>query len=763
VPRLSRNRSFRSLFFGTIGLVYLFSFLLTAAALAGFIYRDQLATWQERHIDATEASARTFSMFLEQARQTLLIAGDLPATGGNQDLSPFMVRLLEGDEAASLLEIVHVDGQGSVVGSAHRGTSLLTDLFAIRQSNWFERASQGETYFGPIQIAANGAPYLIIAVPSHDAGVVAARLDMRMLWDLVADIHFGDTGSIYITDSRGRILAHADPAIVVANTSIRQRQEFTEFLEEQAHTQAPLWSGIYVNFQGDEVSGVITQLPGTHWLVVTEVLRSEIYGTSLRAVLVLAGGMLLLGVLVLLITTPILDRLLFAPLEQVRQGAQRIGQGALDHRLDAEGPDEIGQLAASFNEMTARLQQREAELTAHTVALAVEHDRALEASRLKSEFLATMSHEIRTPMNGIIGMADLLAATRLTGEQAEYTQVIRTSADALLTVINDILDLSKIEAGRVVLQKEDFSVRIVVGEVISLLATAARTKGLQITSRVAAELPPLCTGDPARLRQVLLNLVGNAVKFTESGEVCVTVTYAAGTAYFAVQDTGIGIAPDQVPWLFAPFVQADGSHTRKYGGTGLGLAISKRLVELMGGEIGLESQPGVGSRFWFTAPLAPAAVLPAVTAAAGTPPGGQGGSSAEGETQAQQPNILLVEDNVVNQKVVLRQLQRLGYTAALAANGREAIEATRRYHYNLILMDCQMPEVDGFEATRLIREAEAPVALHTPIIAMTANAMAGDREACLAAGMDDYLAKPLHIKDLQVMVERWQGSHNGSM
>jgi signal transduction histidine kinase/ActR/RegA family two-component response regulator len=739
--------------------------LLTAAALAGFIYRDQLVTWQERHIEATEASARTLSMFLEQARQTLLIAGELPAAGGNRALATFMTRFLEGDEATSLLEIVRVDGQGAVIGSAYRDTAVLTDLFAIRQSNWFERASHGETYFGPIQIAADGAPYLIIAVPSYDAGVVAARLDMRMLWDLVADIHFGDTGSIYITDNRGRILAHTDSAIVVANTSIRQRQEFAGFLEEQAHTRAPLWSGTYINFLGDEVSGVITQLPGTRWLIVTEVLRSEIYGTSLRAVLVLGCGMLLLGVLVLLITTPILNRTLFAPLEQVRQGAQRIGRGALDLRLDAEGPDEIGQLAASFNEMAAQLQQREAELAARTTALAAEHDRALEASRLKSEFLATMSHEIRTPMNGIIGMADLLAATRLTGEQAEFAQVIRTSGDALLTVINDILDLSKIEAGRVQLEKENFSVRIVVTEVINLLTTAARTKGLRLMPTVATELPPLCTGDPARLRQVLLNLVGNALKFTEQGEVCVNVTYAAETAHFAVQDTGIGIAPDQVQWLFAPFVQADGSHTRKYGGTGLGLTISKRLVELMGGEIGVESEPGVGSRFWFTIPLASAGTEAGLAAAvpAGTLPADQAGTGGEGETQTTQPEILLVEDNVVNQKVVMRQLQRLGYTAALAANGREAVEAARRHQYNLILMDCQMPELDGFEATRLIRNAEATGELHTPIIAMTANAMAGDREACLAAGMDDYLAKPLHIKDLQVMVERWQGPNGDSM
>jgi signal transduction histidine kinase/ActR/RegA family two-component response regulator len=472
-------------------------------------------------------------------------------------------------------------------------------------------------------------------------------------------------------------------------------------------------------------------------------------------------------------------------LAQLQRGAERIGQGHLDHTIDSSWRNEIGQVAASFNEMAAHLRKRDRALAEHTTALAAAHERALQASRLKSEFLATMSHEIRTPMNGIIGMADLLAATHLSSEQAEYAEVIRSSADALLTIINDILDLSKIEAGRIELQQLDFSIGAVVDDVVHLLATAAYTKRLRLVSRLAPDLPARCTGDPARLRQVLLNLAGNAIKFTEQGAVTITVhcetpdagADAAGTLVrFAIRDTGIGIAPEESGRLFTPFTQLDASNTRKHGGTGLGLVISKRLVELMGGEIGVESQPGQGSVFWFTIPLA-CALLEQPQQTLALPPGacdhaasqgnGSGwlGARRVGAPAAPAPptlpvatrpfTILLAEDNQVNQKVILRQLQKLGYGAVVAPNGRAAVEAALHSRYSLIFMDCQMPEMDGFAATRAIRAAEAGAHLHTPIVAMTANAMEGDREACLAAGMDDYLAKPLHTKELQTVLERW--------
>ncbi len=774
---MSRNRSLKGILLWALGIVYFASFVIIATALAGVIYHDQVAVWRERHAEAAAVSARTLTMFLDRARQTLITMGEIDY-GEDKATAKEAERVLLSDTSRTVLEVVQVDGQGRVVGSAFRAASVLTDVFAVRQSNWFHVAHGGETYLGPIQISSSGVPYTVMAIPYRDGGVVAARLDMRILWELVGDIHFGKTGKIYILDEHGRMLAHDDPAFVLANTSLGQRPEFRAFLQAQAAGEHATWSDTYNNFEGERVLGMLTGLPGTNWVVVTEILASEIYSASLRAVLVLAAGMLLLGLLVMLIMTPILNRVLFLPLEQLRRGAQAIGEGHLDHVIEFDSQNEIAQVAASFNEMAANLRARDSEIAAHTTALAEEHERALEASRLKSEFLATMSHEIRTPMNGIVGMTDLLMSTRLNTEQAEYAQVIHSSADALLTIINDILDLSKIEAGRVELQTEDFSIRTVVKDVVDLLSITAYTKRLRLSGHVAPDVPACCRGDAARLRQVLLNLTGNALKFTEQGEVTLMVrtdaapaeeNEASMTVRFEVRDTGIGIQSEQVDRLFTPFTQVDGSYTRKYGGTGLGLAISKRLVKLMGGEIGVESEVGHGSLFWVSVPL------PAVPArrcepklrvdmrpAANTvrPNASESGIQATG-SPAFTPNsssaqsVLLAEDNVVNQKVILRQLQKLGYTAKIVTNGRDAVEQALHSHYSIILMDCQMPEVDGFEATRLIRTAEVDTPYRTPIIAMTANAMQGDREACLAAGMDDYMSKPLRTNELQVMLEKW--------
>ena len=444
-------------------------------------------------------------------------------------------------------------------------------------------------------------------------------------------------------------------------------------------------------------------------------------------------------------------RRVLSPLMEMSAFSRAIAGRNYDRRLRITRKDELGLLAETFNNMADAIESDISRQEKSRALLTEARDAAEAASRAKGDFLANMSHEIRTPLNAILGMSELALDTKLDARQRRYIKRVHDAARNLLHILNDILDFSKIEAGRMELELIPFSIAELVDQVQGLLEAPANDKGITLLTEIGDSVPGHVISDPHRINQVLVNLAGNAIKFTENGKVAISVkAKMRGSSrcelHFSVLDTGIGIDPSRIDSLFESFTQADSSTTRRFGGTGLGLAISRRLVEMMGGRIWAESEPGLGSDFQFT--------LPVEIATAGMHEQQNTTLPAVGSLQGLK--VLLAEDNEINQEVACEILKRAGVNVHVVETGLQAIQAVNEVSYDAILMDCQMPEMDGFDATRQIRSN--PRHRHLPIIAMTANALSEDRDRCLEAGMDDHLAKPVDIHLLLSTLGRWVGS-----
>lgn len=573
--------------------------------------------------------------------------------------------------------------------------------------------------------------------PASEYGVISGN---RAVLDglLQANLNIAHVRFIEVRDREGQVLAY------VEQVGDRHDSQVAVFQAAILRQQLPLDDAFLISPLPPPPSSAEEQLGR----VVVGMTDRE-FRQRQQQMLLHAGLLALAALALTLLLAYRLARSLARPISAMGQAVAAIQAGDYQTKLPASDSSELGDLARHINLLAAALEQAQAEQQRSVAQLVSAREDAEKANRAKSDFLAMMSHELRTPMNGVLGMLQLLETTEQSDEQREYTDLATESTEHLLKVINDILDFSRIERGSLELEHIPFRLPPLLASSVQVFRPGAQQRGLQLH----LELPPglediEVRGDPTRLRQILVNLIGNALKFTEQGGVSVRVRWQTLEQQqmlwltIAVQDTGIGIEPERLEHMFDAFEQADTSTSRRYGGTGLGLSIARTLAERMGGGLHAESQIGHGSTFTLELPLPwrrGQADEQAILAC-----------EALGEGQV----VLLVEDNPVNQTVIEAILRSLGFSVELACDGAAALQAATSRRHAAILMDCRLPGADGYSLTRQIRADSGPNQ-HTPIIALTASALQGDRERCLAAGMNDYLAKPFKRADLRAILQRW--------
>ena len=739
--------------------------ILVIAAYGVFRYIETVEQegWAGRQREAAQYAVRTIDDFLLRVEDTLSLVGALSVQQIRQspELLPEILNRIP-----AWIEIVRVDASGRVIASTSRDQSILTNLATIPLANWFQQARKGNNYLSPLFITATSEPYIILSMPASDGGVVAGRLRMNLLWETVATIRFGRTGHAYIVDDLGFIIAHPDPQVVLANTSISERPEFRTFPPDGNQR-------FYINRFQQETLGVALNIPGTSWRLLAEIPEDEATELSTRAGIVVTISLFLFGALILLSINYLLDRFIFRVLDELRQGAERVGSGDLTHPLVVPPEYELAQVASAFNTMMHQLHARNLEIARQTESLKTEiqqrrrieqeliraRDAAEAASRAKSTFLATMSHELRTPLTAIIGYSQLLEQLISQGiydTVAHDVGRIRAAGTHLLSLINDILDISRIEAGRM-------TVSIEYADVADLVYSAVNTVLPQIEknrNHLQINCPPdigILNSDATKVRQALINLLSNAAKFTEDGEITLTVSHYYENEQkwfrFAVTDTGIGIPADKLDKLFKAFSQVDDTPTRKYGGTGLGLALSQRLCALIGGRITVESTVGVGSTFTIEVPaelnaISPTSELDAPNLSALPVPITT--DSTTSTVTARNAVLLIIDDDPTMSDMLRRLIPATEATIVTAETGAEGLQLAAALIPEVIVLDLKLPDLHGLEV--LARLRENPELSHIPIVVLTIDDQA---QHGLTLSVDEYLVKPVEPNRLISTVRRF--------
>ena len=663
-------------------------------------------------------------------------------------MSTFAIHTLleaEVDGASGSNEIRLYGADGDTVNTSESGAISTVSIADLNYFKSFKSNSTSAILAEPVRSNATSRWTISLArkIVNSDGiflGVLTRRIDPSEFENFFESIALRSSATVAMVHRDGRLLARF-PKVEAPEKEAHATADLLHLLSTSDH------GTLQVSDAKDDVAVLASarqmrNFPIALVATMTTSAAQADWREQTRLLIVVAGLSASVIIAVFLLIGHLWSR-------EQKRAEQRLALGK--QQLDTALATELANRLAEQLQAQKKLEDQKAELIAATGALSEARDAAEAASRAKSDFLAMMSHEIRTPMAGMMGMIDLLSGTSLNEEQQDLARVAQESAQNLLAVLNNILDFSKLEAGQVNPESIDFSIKHSIKSVISLLGPRAAGRGLRLNAILAPDLPIWLRGDPSRIGQVLLNLVGNAIKFTEHGSVQISVSHrvlqdSAFELRFDVVDTGCGIPTNMLSILFSTFTQADGSVSRRYGGTGLGLAICKQLCLTMGGDIGVESASGHGSRFWFTvrcqlgrppevtAPLLQPALAP----------------------DAADIDILIVEDNPIIRSLVFKLLARRGYEADQVNDGKEALEAVQAKRYGLVLMDMQMPEMDGLSATKAIRNLRGPER-NVPIVALTANALVGQRETCLAAGMNGFLTKPIKPEALYDAISCWAG------